>query len=35
MGEVAEMIIDGTLCERCGVYLGQPIGYPRSCESCI
>lgn len=29
MGEIAEMHLDGTLCERCGFYLGHPVGYPR------
>ena len=32
MGEVAEMMLDGTLCQFCGVYLdGGADGYPRSC----
>ena len=35
MGEIAEMHLDGTLCERCGVYLGQPVGYPRYCSDCF
>jgi len=35
MGEIAEMMIDGTLCQFCGEYLedGAP-GYPRSCKRC-
>jgi Zn finger protein HypA/HybF involved in hydrogenase expression len=34
VGEVVEMMIDGTLCEVCGVYLGQAIGFPRRCRDC-
>ena len=35
MGEIAEMMLDGTLCERCGVFLdGDSPGYPRYCEDC-
>jgi len=34
MGEVADMMLDGTLCECCGTYLGKPVGYPRYCENC-
>lgn len=35
MGEIAEMMIDGTLCEGCGVYLdGDGEGFPRRCEDC-
>lgn len=34
MGEVAEMMLDGTLCQSCGVYVGTPCGYPRDCADC-
>jgi len=45
MGEVAELVLDGTLCQICGaiVYEGNPNmasdddispGYPRSCVDC-
>lgn len=35
MGEVAEMMIDGTLCEGCGVYMGGgALGFPRRCQDC-
>jgi len=45
MGEITEMILDGTLCEECCciVYDGDPSkateielspGYPRKCENC-
>ena len=36
MGEVADMMIDGTLCHGCGVYIeeGQAEGFPRYCSDC-
>ncbi len=35
MGEIAEMILDGVLCQECGIALnGEAPGYPRSCHSC-
>ena len=30
MGEIAEMMLDGTLDSVTGEYLGEPCGYPRS-----
>lgn len=30
MGEIADMIIDGTLDMYTGEYLGDPVGYPRT-----
>jgi Zn finger protein HypA/HybF involved in hydrogenase expression len=36
MGDVADMMIDGTLCEGCGVYLeGESHGVPRYCTGCM
>ncbi len=32
MGEIAEMMLDGTLDSITGEYLGDPCGYPRSRE---
>jgi len=32
--EIADMHLDGTLCEQCGEYLGDPVGYPRLCKGC-
>lgn len=32
MGEVAEMMLDGTLCEGCGEYIGDPVGFPQYCS---
>ena len=32
MGEISEMMLDGTLDSITGEYLGEPCGYPRSRE---
>lgn len=33
MGDIAELMLDGTLCEGCGVTLpGAAPGYPRYCS---
>lgn len=34
MGEIAEGMINGDLCEGCGVWMGEGDGYPRKCEEC-
>ena len=34
MGGMAEMHLDGTVCECCGEYLGEAVGYPRRCSAC-
>ena len=34
MGEVTDMILEGVLCEQCGVYIGEAVGYPRCCDDC-
>jgi hypothetical protein len=34
MGEIADMMLDGTLCEGCGEYMGSSRGFPRLCPSC-
>ena len=33
-GDVAEAMLDGTLCEICGEFLGEPTGYPVRCTDC-
>ncbi len=34
MGEVADMMLNGTLCEMCGTYLHQsPPGHPCYCSN--
>lgn len=35
MGDIADMMLDGTLCQGCGVYLhGKSDGEPRCCRDC-
>lgn len=35
MGDIADMMIDGELCQLCGQLIeGEPPGYPRTCEDC-
>lgn len=34
MGEVAEMMLDGTLCSSCGAYVGEMGGVPVTCRDC-
>lgn len=34
MGDIAEMMLDGTLCEGCGEYLGSNNGYATRCAGC-
>lgn len=34
MGEIAEMMLDGELCEQCGVYMGGASGFVRICGGC-
>jgi hypothetical protein len=37
MGDIADMILDGILCETCGGLIGdvpEAVGYPRQCDSC-
>ena len=35
MGDIADMMLDGTLCEGCGVYVDdETTGYPRRCAAC-
>ena len=33
MGEIADMMLDGTLCEGCGEYIGEGDGYPQYCSA--
>ena len=34
MGEIADMILDGMLCEDCGEGMGDDVGFPRLCDGC-
>jgi len=32
MGEIAEAMISGEMCEACGEYIGEDVGYPLYCS---
>jgi len=35
MGEIADAMLDGTLCSCCGTYLAdEGVGYPVTCAGC-
>lgn len=36
MGDIADMMLDGTLCQVCGEVLdgGEPMGFPVMCAAC-
>ncbi len=35
MGEIAEAIVEGLLCQTCGEFLGGDVpGHPRYCHTC-
>ena len=36
MGEIADMILDGILCQCCGVFIGNKSkgDYPQYCANC-
>lgn len=36
MGDTADMMIEGILCQQCGVYIddSEAEGFPRNCSSC-
>ena len=35
MGEAADEMLAGLLCQRCGAYIpGKAPGHPRSCDNC-
>jgi hypothetical protein len=34
MGEIADMMLDGTLCSECGAYVGRAYG-PTLCKDCL
>ena len=35
MGDIADMMLDGTLCSTCGDFLSaDPMGFPMQCASC-
>lgn len=34
VGEIADMIVDGGMCEWCGTVFTQDYGYPVVCSDC-
>lgn len=40
MGEISELMLDGTMCAGCGEFMddviegGEPAGYPIYCAGC-
>lgn len=34
MGEAADDLINGDVCQSCGEWLGDGEGYPRDCKAC-
>lgn len=34
MGEIADAMINGEMCEWCGEWLGGDAGFPRLCAGC-
>ncbi len=35
MGDISDMMLDGTLCEQCGEYIDDDEGgFPRLCAAC-
>jgi hypothetical protein len=34
MGDIAEMMLDGTLCQCCGEYMGESMGFATTCAAC-
>jgi len=34
MGDIADMIIDGDMCEWCGTWLDDGLDFPHLCPEC-
>ncbi len=34
MGDIADAILEGSMCQTCGEYLGEGDGFPRFCAGC-
>ena len=34
MGEIADQMLEGSMCQWCGEYLGEGDGFPVVCEGC-
>lgn len=36
MGQITELVLDGVLCQVCGVAMDEEVpGFPRSCPDCV
>ena len=35
MGDIADAMLDGDLCQCCGVYMEGGAGLPQTCDSCL
>ena len=34
MGDIADMMLEGDLCQECGEYMPHSMGFPRTCKGC-
>lgn len=34
MGDIADAMLDGDLCQCCGEYMEGGVGYPQTCRAC-
>jgi len=34
MGDIADMVLEGQMCQTCGEILGNGNGFPTFCSSC-
>lgn len=35
MGDIADGMIDGTLCQSCGSFMDDGLEFPHDCEDCL
>jgi hypothetical protein len=31
---MVDLLLEGLVCEQCGIYLEEAVGYPRKCRTC-
>lgn len=34
MGEIADLMLDGEMCQECGEFIEPALGYPGLCAGC-
>ena len=34
MSNFVDLMLDGVICQCCGQFVGDAVGYPRSCGGC-